>query len=65
MEAIFKKSGNRKVAFHTVPRANHLYQEAVTGNATEYGTLKKEFVPGFLELLGAWVAEQAKPKALK
>jgi len=63
MEAIFKKSGNRRVAFHTVPRANHLYQDATTGNATEYGTLKKEFVPGFLDLLAKWVVEQAKVKS--
>ncbi len=60
MEAIFKKSGNRRVAFHVIPRANHLYQDSITGNATEYATLKKEFLPGFLELVGTWVNAQVK-----
>ena len=63
MEAIFRKSGNTQATVHVVPRANHLYQDAITGNATEYAVLKKEFVPGFLELLGTWVAERAGLKA--
>ncbi|RPJ71255.1 MAG: alpha/beta fold hydrolase [Acidobacteria bacterium] len=62
MEAIFRKSGNRRVAFQVVPRANHLYQDSITGNATEYATLKKEFVPGFLDLVGKWVKEQVQVK---
>jgi pimeloyl-ACP methyl ester carboxylesterase len=60
MEAIFKKSGNQRVAVHVIPRANHLYQDSITGNATEYATLKKEFLPGFLELVGTWVKAQVK-----
>jgi hypothetical protein len=40
------------------PRANHLYQDAPTGSIAEYAMLKKEFVPGFLELLVAWIKEQ-------
>jgi pimeloyl-ACP methyl ester carboxylesterase len=60
MEAIFKKSGNRRVAFHVIPRANHLYQDSITGNAAEYATLKKEFLPGFLDLVGTWVKAQVK-----
>ena len=63
MEEIFKKSGNRQVTVHVVPRANHLYQDSVTGNATEYATLKKEFVPGFLDVLGNWVSEHTRLKA--
>ena len=40
-----------------LPSANHLYQEANTGSASEYATLKKEFVPGFLDLLASWIGQ--------
>lgn len=37
------------------PNANHLFQPANTGFATEYATLPKEFVDGFLEEISEWV----------
>jgi len=45
-----------------VPKANHLYQEARTGSASEYATLKKEFAPGFLDAVGQWVVLQTKAR---
>ena len=35
--------------------ANHLYQRAGTGSPSEYATLPKEFVPGFLETISGWI----------
>ncbi|MDH3735167.1 MAG: alpha/beta hydrolase [Gemmatimonadota bacterium] len=50
--------GNPDVTFHTFPRANHLFQEAVTGSPTEYATLERGFVPGFLEMISDWILER-------
>lgn len=49
---------NPDVTIHTLPGANHLFQSAITGSPAEYATLEKEFVPGFLELIGDWVIER-------
>ncbi len=39
------------------PKANHLFQPANTGFVTEYATLPKEFVDGFLEEISGWLLE--------
>jgi fermentation-respiration switch protein FrsA (DUF1100 family) len=51
-------SGNKDVAIKIFPDANHLFQKAGNGQATEYPTLKKEFVDGFLDLIVDWVKEK-------
>ena len=51
-------AGNRDVTAVTLPRANHLFQEAETGSSSEYATLDKEFVPGFLELITGWILDR-------
>lgn len=43
-----------------IPGANHLYQLAVTGSATEYPRLKKEFAPGFVETLLDWLGRHTR-----
>lgn len=40
--------------------ANHLFQEANTGLASEYPFLPKEFVSGFLENLSNWILSNTK-----
>lgn len=55
MEAAFSKGGRRNHTIVVMPRANHLYQEAVTGSPGEYATLKKEFVPGFADTVTKWI----------
>ncbi|MBI4810480.1 MAG: alpha/beta hydrolase, partial [Ignavibacteriales bacterium] len=60
MEKALKKSGNKDYTIHIAPKANHLFQEAITGNPTEYATLKKEFVPGFLEMMTEWMLKRVK-----
>jgi pimeloyl-ACP methyl ester carboxylesterase len=60
MEKVFKKSGNKDYTVQVFPKANHLFQEAKTGNPTEYATLKKEFVVGFLERITEWIKQRVK-----
>jgi hypothetical protein len=65
MEAIFAKSGLKDYRIVVMPGANHLYQQANTGSVSEYATLKKEFLPGFLDLLTTWIGEHAGMTAKK
>jgi hypothetical protein len=60
MERAFKKGGNRDATVKVLPEANHLFQKAKTGSPAEYATLEKEFVPGFLEMISAWILEKTK-----
>jgi hypothetical protein len=59
MEEVFAKSGLKDYRLVVMPGANHLYQEANTGSVSEYTKLKKEFLPGFLDLLTTWIGERA------
>jgi hypothetical protein len=59
MEEVFAKSGLKDYRLVVMPGANHLYQEAATGSVSEYAKLKKEFLPGFLDLLTTWIGERA------
>jgi pimeloyl-ACP methyl ester carboxylesterase len=59
LEAALKKGGNRDYTIKVFPKANHLYQVATTGNVAEYATLKKEFVPGLLDLYSSWILQRA------
>jgi fermentation-respiration switch protein FrsA (DUF1100 family) len=60
MEQALKRGGNADFTIRVIPRANHLYQDSVTGGPREYGTLKKEFVPGFLDLVTSWIQERTR-----
>jgi pimeloyl-ACP methyl ester carboxylesterase len=51
-------AGNQDVTSVTLPRANHLFQEAESGSPGEYATLDKEFVPGFLDLMTKWILDR-------
>lgn len=57
MHEALKNAGNSSVYSVTIPKANHMFQEAVTGSPNEYATLKKEFAPGFLEEIGKWLSQ--------
>lgn len=52
------KAGNKDFTVKLMPKANHLFQESVTGSPTEYTTLKKEFVPGFLDAISEWMLQR-------
>jgi uncharacterized protein len=51
---------NNAATIAVLDGANHLFQSARTGQPTEYPTLEKAFVPGFLEQISAWVARISK-----
>ncbi len=55
MEAALRRAGNGDYTIKIVAGANHLFQAAETGTPAEYATLKKEFIPGFLEIISDWV----------
>ena len=59
MEKAFAKGGVENHRIEVFPTANHLFQDSPTGTATEYPKLKKEFVPGLLDLLSTWIGDQA------
>jgi pimeloyl-ACP methyl ester carboxylesterase len=40
---------------NVIENANHLFQEARTGDVTEYASLEKEFIDGFLPLISQWI----------
>ncbi|MCI0450250.1 MAG: alpha/beta hydrolase [Chlorobi bacterium] len=55
-----KYGGNTDYKSVIIPKANHLFQEAVTGSPGEYASLKKEFVGGFLETVSDWVLQRVR-----
>jgi pimeloyl-ACP methyl ester carboxylesterase len=57
MEEALSKSGTQDYKIIVMPKANHLFQSAVTGSPTEYGSLPKEFVPEFLDTMSGWILE--------
>jgi hypothetical protein len=58
IEAALETAGNNDVTVEVFDDANHLFQSAVTGNITEYPTLDKAFVPGFLDAITSWLLER-------
>lgn len=58
LEAVLRKAGNRDITVRVLKKANHLYMPSETGRVEEYATAKKEFVPGFLDLLTDWILKQ-------
>jgi pimeloyl-ACP methyl ester carboxylesterase len=58
MEVALRRAGNKDYSITVVAGANHLFQEAETGTPMEYATLKKEFLPGFLETISGWVGNR-------
>jgi pimeloyl-ACP methyl ester carboxylesterase len=60
MEQAFKQGDNRNVTLKIIPEANHLFQQAKTGSPSEYASLAKAFVPGFLDTISSWILEKTK-----
>lgn len=55
IEAALRRARNTDVTITVFPRANHLFQEAVTGSPNEYARLTPAFLPGFLEGISSWL----------
>ncbi len=47
--------GNPRVRVVEYASANHLFQEAITGQVAEYQVLEKAFVPGLVDELATWI----------
>ena len=58
MEKALRQGGNKDFTLKILPKANHLFLSAVTGSPSEYPTLKKEFVPGFLKTMTDWILKR-------
>ncbi len=42
----------------TSKRYGHDFGKATTGSPSEYATLKKEFIPGFLDTVSGWILQR-------
>ncbi len=51
------ESADVKYEIKVFEDANHLFQKAETGLASEYATLEKEFINGFLPAINRWIKE--------
>jgi pimeloyl-ACP methyl ester carboxylesterase len=49
-------AGNPNATVKVHDRANHLFQAATTGLVSEYATLPKAFLPGFLDEISTWIS---------
>ena len=54
MEMYIPKS-EKNTVFKELPNLNHLFQECITGNITEYGTIEQTIQPEVLKLVGDWL----------
>ena len=57
MIRIQNNSGNENFVVEVIPKANYLFQEAMTGGRSEWETLKKELAPGLLDRITEWVLQ--------
>lgn len=57
IEAGFRR-GSAPLTIHTFSGANHQIWAARAGATSEYPRLRKEYVPGFFDTIGAWVHQQ-------
>jgi pimeloyl-ACP methyl ester carboxylesterase len=55
LDAAFAKGGQVQPTVLLYPDANHLFMTAITGQPSEYASLPKAFVPGFLDDATRWL----------
>jgi pimeloyl-ACP methyl ester carboxylesterase len=55
LERTFREVGKSNYTIRVFDEANHLFQEAVSGNPDEYEDLPPEFLPGFLGVVEDWI----------
>jgi len=58
MEEALKKGVCPEFQTIIFPKANHLFETAVTGSPEEYSTLPKEFTNGFLSSISKWILKR-------
>lgn len=55
MSNALTKGGNTNVKVVTIPKANHIYQEAIAGSPGEYMLLPKQYAAGFFDAIEEWL----------
>ncbi|MBI9044811.1 MAG: alpha/beta fold hydrolase [Anaerolineaceae bacterium] len=58
MKTALENAPSTDIQVITLPKANHLFQEAISGSVDEYAQLDKEFIDGFLELILDWISQR-------
>ena len=58
LEAAFEEAGKTNYEIRILEDANHIFQQAATGEVEEYSELPGEFIPGYLEAITAWVLDE-------
>ena len=62
IKAALEAGGNRDVTTLELPKLNHLFQTATTGNTTEYGTIEETIAPVALKVVTDWIVAHTAPK---
>lgn len=62
IEGALKAGGNKNYKVLELPGLNHLFQTAVTGRVTEYGTIEETFSPSAMEIIADWIIQNAGKK---
>jgi uncharacterized protein len=60
IEKALKNGGNKHYKIIKLEGLNHLFQHAETGLYTEYATIKEDFAPEALQIMGDWLTEITK-----
>lgn len=58
VEAALTRGGNPDVTIRKLDQLNHLFQQASTGQVSEYGEIEETFSPAVLEIITAWLSER-------
>ena len=53
-----EKGGNKQFEIMELPGLNHLFQEAQTGAASEYGTIEQTLSPQVLQIITNWILKK-------
>jgi fermentation-respiration switch protein FrsA (DUF1100 family) len=58
IDGALKAAGNRDYRIVEFPGLNHLFQNAKTGLASEYGAIEEMMSPSVLELVASWINQR-------
>ena len=53
-----KEGGNQDITDEILPKANHYFVTSKTGSWSELQTMKKDFLPGFLDTMTIWILDR-------
>jgi pimeloyl-ACP methyl ester carboxylesterase len=62
IEQALREGGNPDLTVQELPRLNHFFQTAQTGNTNEYAFLEETMSPVALETIAAWIEARTTPR---